>query len=76
MNIQSRKLNIINYIINLEDDKEIIRIEADILKRIRKKDYRPFSHKELLARMKVSMQDYKEGNFLTHDEIEDDSENW
>lgn len=76
MNIQTRKLSIINYIINLEDDKEIRRIEADILKKMRKKDYRPFSQEELLARVKESMEDYKKGNCFTQDEIEDEYENW
>ncbi len=76
MNTQIRKLNIINYIINLDDDKEIRRIEAEILKNLKEKDYKPYTQEELLARVKESMEDYKKGNFLTQDDLEDESEKW
>ena len=76
MNTQTRKLNIINYIINLDDDKEIRRIEAEILKNFKEKDYKPYTQEELLARVKESMEDYKKGNFLTQDDLEDESEKW
>jgi hypothetical protein len=32
MNIQTRKLNVINYIVNLTDEPELRRIEEEILK--------------------------------------------
>ncbi len=76
MNIQTRKLNIINYIINIDDDHKIRRIEAEILKNVKEKDYKPFTQEELLARVQESMEDYKKGNFLSQDELEDETENW
>lgn len=76
MNIQTRKLNIINYIVNLDDDKEIRRIETVLLKNLKEKVYRPLTQEKLLARVKESMEDYKKGNFLIQDDLEDESENW
>lgn len=78
MNIQTRKLNVINYIINLADEIELCRIEAEILKskKIETREYKPFTQDELLARVKESMEDYKKGNYSTQEEIEDESENW
>ncbi len=78
MNIQTRKLNVINYIINLADEPELQRIEAEILKSRKRGsgEYKPFTQDELLARVKESMEDYKKGNYSTQEEIEDESENW
>jgi len=77
MNIQTRKLNVINYIINLTDEIELRRIEAEILKskKIESREYKPFTQDELLARVKESMEDYKKGNYSSQEEIENESEN-
>jgi len=78
MNIQTRKLNVINYIINLADESELKRIENEIVKNKEKipREYKPFTQAELLSRVKESMADYKRGDFYNQEEIENESENW
>jgi hypothetical protein len=78
MNIQTRKLNIINYLINLDDEKELMRIETEILKSRSSLEiiYKPLSNDELLLRVKESMEDYKKGNYTAQDDLEDESEKW
>lgn len=78
MNIQTRKLNVINYIVNLTDEQQLKRIEVEILKnqKTEPREYKPFTQDELLARVKESMEDYRKGNFTIQEEIGYESESW
>jgi len=61
MNIQTRKLTVINYIVNPTDEPELRRTEVEMLK-YRKKGFqenKPFARDEFIARVKVSMEDYR-----------------
>lgn len=78
MDIQTRKLNIISYLINLDDEKELLRIETEILKNHADLQimHKPFSKDELLQRVNESLEDYRKGKFTSQEELEDESEKW
>jgi hypothetical protein len=75
MNLQVRKLNAIEYIIGLKDEKTFSKIESAILESKQGKT-KPFTQKQLVDRAKLANKDYLAGNYKTQEQIETESENW
>ena len=78
MDLQTRKLNAIGYLINLQDEKIFAKIEATIDSTKTQKDrkLKPFTNKQLIDRAKQSNQDYLAGRFKSQEQLELESENW
>ncbi len=77
MDLQTRKLNLISYLAQLQDEKFLERIEKYIINRQEKEyDFKPFTVDELINRIEKSEEDFKNGNFKTQDELEQLSANW
>lgn len=80
MDLQSRKLNAIEYLIGLKDEKIFQKIESAIFENMNKveskRDLVPFTKKQLIDRANRSNQDYLNGNFKTQEQLEKESENW
>ncbi len=77
MDLQTRKLNLISYLAQLQDEKFLERIEKYIIKKQEKEyDFKPFTVDELKNRIEKSEKDFKNGNFKTQDELEQLSANW
>jgi hypothetical protein len=76
MDLQTRKLNIIQYLIELKDEKFFSKIETIIKDKIGDDNFKPFTQEELLSRIKRSNDDYLKGNFKTQEQLEIESENW
>ena len=78
MDLQTRKLNAIGYLINLKDEKIFNRIEAtiDSIKSKNPVAVKPFTKKQLIDRAKCSNHDYLAGKFKTQEQLEIESENW
>ncbi len=72
MNLQARKLDLIEYLIQINDEKVINQIERllDQSKSI------PFSQTELISRAKQSNLDYQMGKIKTQEQLESDSTHW
>jgi hypothetical protein len=80
MDLQTRKLNAIEYLAGLDDEKIFRIIESAISEvrkiQIEKRSIKPFTRKELIDRAKKSSQDYLAGNFISQEQLEKESENW
>jgi hypothetical protein len=78
MDLQTRKLNAIGYLINLQDENVFTKIEATIDSIRTQNDSRlkPFTKKQLIDRAKRSNQDYLAGRFKSQEKLELESENW
>jgi hypothetical protein len=78
INLQARKLQLIEYLIQLQDEKEFSRIEASIIpqSKIRYDEFRPFKAEELIVRAQKSENDYKEGRLISQEKLLTESENW
>ena len=79
MNLETRKLNLITYLAQLQDENFFEKIENYILKSFEKEDYsefRPFTSEELIDRIKQSEEDFKSGKFKSQQELEKLSANW
>ena len=79
MDLSTRKLNLITYLAQLQDENSFGKIEQYILhnQHLEKKaDFKPFSIDELESRVKESEQDYASGKFRSQDDLEKTSENW
>lgn len=72
MNLQARKLDLIEYLIQLDDEKIIHRIES-IVDEVKLK---PFSQEELISRAKQSNADYQSGKFKTQEQLNTESKLW
>lgn len=78
MDIQTRKLNIIEYLIGLNDEN-IFKVIEDIINRSKEgKDirYKSFTQEELIKRAEESNTDYLAGNYTDQDQLEITSANW
>jgi len=77
VDLQTRKLNLISYLAQLQDEKFFERIEKYIINKQQKEyDFKPFTVDELIDRIEKSEKDFKNGNFKTQDELEKLSANW
>ncbi|MBF8457691.1 hypothetical protein IV494_10920 [Kaistella sp. G5-32] len=79
MDLSTRKLNLITYLAQLQDENSFGKIEQYILhnQQLEKKaDFKPFSIDELESSVKESEQDYTSGKFMNQDELEQTSEKW
>lgn len=78
MDLQTRKLNAIEYIAGLQDEKIFSSIEVTILEnKVRnERKLRPFTQKQLLVRAEKSNKDYQAGKFKTQEFLEKESKSW
>ena len=78
MDLQTRKLNLIEYLIRLQDAKIFKKIETAIYEN-QKQDtvkVKTFTQKDLIKRAKRSNDDYASGRIKTQEQLEKESENW
>jgi len=78
MDLQTRKLNVIEYLIGLTDES-IFNVFEEIVnesKSGRTKTNKPFTRQELIERAKKSNHDYLAGNFKDQEQLETESKNW
>jgi len=78
MDLQTRKLNAIEYIAGLEDEDIFNMIELTILEnKVRnKRKVKPFTKNQLISRVAKSDKEYKAGKFRTQEVLEKESESW
>jgi hypothetical protein len=78
MDLQTRKLNAIEYLIHLQDEDVFREIEETIFKtkNVKKKTLKPFTEKQLIERARKSNNDYLAGKFKTQEQLEIESRNW
>jgi hypothetical protein len=78
MDLQTRKLNDIEYIAGLEDESIFNKIEVTILEnKVRsERKLKPFTQKQLLERAEKSNREYSAGRYKTQEALEKESESW
>lgn len=80
MDLQSRKLNMIEYLITLKDEHLFKKIESLIFENQStedsKKKFMPFTQDQLIDRANKSNQDYNNGKIKTQEQLEKESETW
>jgi hypothetical protein len=79
MDIQTRKLNIIAYLAQLQDETLIQKIEKYIInssEKINSAGQKPMTIQELLDRIEKSEKDYEQGRVISQDELENLSATW
>ncbi len=78
MDLQTRKLNVIEYLIGLKDESIFSVFEKIVNESKSKgtKTYRTFSRQELIDRAKKSNLDYLAGNFKDQEQLETESKDW
>jgi len=80
MDLQTRKLKAIEYLIGLRDEKIFSKIESTIVE-IKKqqtvhRNVKTLSVEQLVDRANRSNKDYLSGRFKTQEQLEKESENW
>jgi hypothetical protein len=78
MDLQTRKLNLIQYLIELQDEKIFQRIEESINMTLQttNQPLRQFTQQELSYRALKSNNDYHLGKFQDQEKLEKESNNW
>lgn len=78
MDMQTRKLNLITYLAQLQDEIFFEKLENFILREENelRPDFKPFTIEELISRIEKSELDFKEGKFKSQDELEKISAKW
>ncbi|MGO3183469.1 MAG: hypothetical protein ACTIJ9_11630 [Aequorivita sp.] len=79
MDFQTRKLNLIAYLAQIQDESILCKIESFLLKRNIKDNettHKPFTLDEFIDRIEKSEMDFKEGKFKSQEELEKISEKW
>ncbi len=78
MDLQTRKLKIIEYLIGIKDERIFRRIETKIneARKQQKEVVKPFTKEQLIKRAKKSNKDYKNGKFMTQADLENESKEW
>lgn len=78
MDLQTRKLNLISYLAQLQDENFIEKIEKFISRKQQAEniDFKSFTVDELISRVTKSENDLKNGNYKTQDQLDELSTNW
>ena len=78
LDLQTRKLNLIEYLIGLQDEIVFNKIESNVFESglLFANNLKPFSINEMIERAKIADADYFAGRFLTQADLEKESENW
>jgi len=78
MDLQTRKLNTIEYLLNLKDEVLFNKIESIIIEsqNENKRELKLLTQEQLINRAKQANEDYLAGNFKTQEQLEIESENW
>lgn len=78
MDLQTRKLNAIEYLIHLKDEDMFKEIEEAIFKtkNIKEKALKPFTEKQLIERARKSNKDYQTGKYKSQEQLEKESQKW
>ncbi|MCD1117990.1 hypothetical protein [Chryseobacterium turcicum] len=79
MDLQTRKLNLITYLAQLQDESFFEKIEEYIFSKLEKEDhseFAPFTTETLMNRIEKSEEDFKTGKFKTQEDLENQSANW
>ena len=78
MDLQTRKLNAIEYIAGLKDESIFNKIELAIFEnKVRnERKLKPLTQKQLLDRAEKSNEDYKKGRYKTQEALEKESDSW
>lgn len=80
MDLQTRKLKAIEYLIGLRDEKIFRKIESTIVEvqkqQTSHRNVKPFSVEQLVDRANRSTRDYLSGKYKTQEQLEKESENW
>jgi len=78
MDLQTRKLKAIEYLIDLKDEKILNKIEATIsaVKTTTTEKLKPYTRKQLVDRAKKANQDYVDGKVKTQEQIVVESKMW
>jgi len=80
MDLQTRKLKAIEYLVGLRDEKVFRKIESTIVEaqnqQIVKRNVKPFTQEQLIERANRSTKDYLAGKFSTQEQLEKETENW
>lgn len=77
MDLQTRKLNLIQYLVGLQDEKLIQEIEILINKsRVDQDNLLQLTEDDLINRANESNSDYKNGQIIDQKHLEKESNNW
>ena len=76
LNIQDRKLNIIEQLIICNDDKVFKQVEEIINTSLNRPQLKKFSKQDLKSRARLSNKDILKGNIYSQDEVEKMSQSW
>jgi hypothetical protein len=78
IDLPSRKLNLIQYLAQSQDEEFLETLEQMILKKegITKNEFSPFTVEELIARIKKSEIDIRNGKYKTQEDLEKISSTW
>ncbi|OFX23621.1 MAG: hypothetical protein A2033_15615 [Bacteroidetes bacterium GWA2_31_9] len=76
LEIQTKKLNIIEQLIILNDDKVFKKIEDIINNSLHRPQLKKFTKQELVNRAKLSNKNIENGEIYSQDEVEKMSKSW
>jgi len=79
MDLQSRKLNLIGYLIDIQDEKVFSEIESAILENTKQnmqQNLVRFTQEQLENRAEEANQDYLAGRTKTQDQLDSESKSW
>ena len=79
MDLSNRKLNLITYLAQIQDELFFDKIENFIFSKLDKEDhsdFKPFSVETMMNRIEKSENDLKKGDFKSHEDLEKESANW
>ena len=75
-NLQARKLEAINILINIKDEVVFRKIEEKIKETCFESSIKQFTQKQLVDRAKRANEDYKNGKYMSQENLINQSENW
>ena len=76
INIQNRKLSIIEQVLSLNDNKLLKQVEDLINTSIHKQDFKKLTKQDLITRAELSDKDIENGHVYSQEDVEKLSQTW
>ncbi len=76
MSLESRKIRVIEYLLSVEDETELQKIEESLVSYRTSNKLEPLTKEDIIERALKSNRDIKDGNCISQEQLREESKSW
>lgn len=76
MSLESRKIRVIEYLLSVEDETELQKIEESLVSYRTSNNLEPLTKEDIIERALKSNRDIKDGSCISQEQLREESKSW